>query len=89
MVKSLDPDWVIAPGETLREHLEEAGRSQADLARSAGWSTKFVCELAKGKASLTVTTALVLEEETGIPARLWLCLEADYQIGLRRGKEAL
>lgn len=72
------------PGHTLRELLHQAKRSQADLARSAKWSYKHVSELVNGKVALTPDTALILEGETGLPARQWLELEADYQLERRK-----
>jgi HTH-type transcriptional regulator/antitoxin HigA len=35
-----EPDYAVAPGETLRERLEELGMTQAELARRTGMSIR-------------------------------------------------
>ena len=75
------PDYVIPPGETLRDQLAEMNLSQAELAVRAGLSTKHVNQIIKGSAPITPETAIVLERITGIPASVWNRREADYREG--------
>ena len=73
------PDYVVPPGETLRDTLEVLDMTQADLARRTGLSTKHINQLIQGSVALTPDTALALEHVTGVPARLWNALEANYR----------
>lgn len=82
-----DPDYAVAPGETIRETMEHLGMSQVEVAQRAGLSTKHVNELVKGKASITADTALRLERVLGVPAGLWMNLERQYQEQLLRLRE--
>lgn len=78
------PDYVIPPGETLRDRLAELNVSQAELAARAGLSTKHVNQMIQGLAPITLETAIVLERITGMPASFWNRREADYREGLLR-----
>lgn len=80
------PDYAIAPGETLRARLLEMNLSQAELAARAGLSTKHVNQIMQGGAPITLETAIVLDRITGIPARIWNRREADYREALLRSK---
>lgn len=83
-----EPDEPIAPGETLLQWLAHTGTSQADLARHAGLSAKHVNQLVKGLVPLSGQIALSLEKVTGIPARIWSRLEADFrELSLRQEEE--
>lgn len=81
------PDYAVPPGETLEERLEELGMSQSELARRTGRPEKTINEIVRGKAAITAETATQLERVTGITARLWLNLEADYRAALVRQDE--
>lgn len=80
------PDYLIPPGETLRDRLAEMNLSQAELAARAGLSAKHVNQIVKGTAPITLETAIALERITGIPASVWNRREADYREGLLRAK---
>lgn len=80
------PDYVIPPGETLRDQLAEMNLSQAELAARAGLSTKHVNQIIQGIAPITLETAIALDRITGIPASVWNRREADYREGLLRTK---
>jgi HTH-type transcriptional regulator/antitoxin HigA len=79
-----DTDYAVAPGETLRELLEEQGLSQRDLARRTGLTPKHVNRLLQGLVPLSADVAVRLERVTGTPARLWNGLEATYRSDLER-----
>lgn len=78
------PDYLIPPGETLRDRLAEMNLSQAELAARAGLSAKHVNQIVKGTAPITLETAIALERITGIPASVWNRREADYRERLLR-----
>ncbi len=74
-----EPDRVLPPGVTLLEWLEEHHMSQAELARRAGLSTKHISQVVNGAAGLSPEVALALDNVTGISARSWTQLEANYR----------
>ena len=82
-----EPDYAVAPGETLRQQLDAINLSQAELASRSGLSAKHVNQIMQGIAPITHETALVLERVTGLPARLWNRLEADYRETLLRKRQ--
>jgi HTH-type transcriptional regulator/antitoxin HigA len=73
-------DLAIPPGEYLAEVLDELGMSQADLARRMGRPAQAINEIIKGTKALTPETALQLEQVVGVPAHIWLGLEAEYRL---------
>ena len=82
------PDYAIAPGETLRELLEERGMSQSELAVRTGLTEKTVSQIVTGTAPLTYETASKLEMVLGTPARFWNSLESQYRSVALRKEEA-
>ena len=78
-----DTDYAVAPGEFIRDWIEENEVSQAWLARQLGVSRKHVSMLLSG-ARLTEDVALKLELVTGISARIWLSYEATYRADVAR-----
>jgi HTH-type transcriptional regulator/antitoxin HigA len=81
------PTEVLAPGETIRETLDALDMSQAQLAQRTGMSTKHVNQILQGQAALTHDTAILLERTTGVSARFWNSLEAQYRDHLAREHE--
>ena len=73
------PNYATPPGATLAETLECAGVSQDELAKRTGLSVARLRGLIAGDAPLTPEIAVLLEEATGTPARLWNRLEANYR----------
>ncbi|GAA3443487.1 ImmA/IrrE family metallo-endopeptidase [Planomonospora venezuelensis] len=78
------PDYAVPPGETIREHLDGLGMTQRELAKRLGLSTKHLNQLIQGLVPLSAEIAQRLELVTGMPARLWNRLEADYRSALQR-----
>ncbi len=75
----LKKSLLTCPGDTIQEHIDHIGMSQAELAERLGRSVTKLNELIKGKASITKETATKLEYVLGIPASFWLNLERQYQ----------
>jgi HTH-type transcriptional regulator/antitoxin HigA len=73
------PDIAVPPGEILAETLEAKGISQAELARRAGRPTQAISEIVQGKKEITADTAIEFERVLGIPAHIWVRLEADFR----------
>ncbi|MFD2824534.1 HigA family addiction module antitoxin [Lacinutrix iliipiscaria] len=67
------------PGDSIQEHIDFIGMSQAELAERLGRSIPKLNELIKGKAPITKETATKLEYVLGVSANFWLNLERNYQ----------
>ncbi len=69
------------PGEILREEfLEPAGISQTAFAAKVGWTRSRLNELVKGKRGITADAALDLADALGTSAKLWMNLQATYDL---------
>lgn len=82
-----DPDWVISPGETLRDWIEENGLTVRSTATVCGrMNVNELQRILDGVRPITPKVAEALAHGTGIPARLWLNLERQFRQGLAEGK---
>ncbi len=81
------PDYAVAPGATLRSTLAARDMTQSELATRTGLSLKHVNQVVQGIAPVTPETALALEKVTGVPARNWNMLEANYRERLTRKED--
>ncbi|MFC4054265.1 HigA family addiction module antitoxin [Actinomadura syzygii] len=79
-----EPDYAVPPGETIREFLDDLGMTQRQLATRLALTPKHVNQLVQGLVPLSPEVAARLELVTGMPARMWNRLEADYQTSVRR-----
>ena len=75
------------PGEILlEEFLEPLGMTQAAFAEKIGWTKARVNELVRGKRGVTAEAALDLADVLGTSPKLWMNLQASYD--LDRAKKA-
>ena len=86
---TFNPDWVVAPGETLREWRESNHLPETAAATACGLRLTRFRQIERGTAPISEDTAFRLAHGTGIPAFLWLNLERNYRAGLAAGKTAL
>ena len=69
------------PGEILlEEFLEPKGVTQAAFAEKIGWTKSRLNELIKGKRGITAAAALDLAEVLGTTPKLWMNLQATYDL---------
>ena len=69
------------PGEILLEDfLEPEGLTQTSLAQELGWTKARLNELIKGKRGITAAAALDLADALGTSAKLWMNLQATYDL---------
>jgi addiction module HigA family antidote len=54
--------------------------SQADFARQIGWTKARLNELVRGKRGITAEAALDLAETLGTSPKLWMNLQATYDL---------
>jgi addiction module HigA family antidote len=79
------------PGEMLLEEFLVPGKmTQTVLAQKLGWTRARLNELIKGKRAITADSALDLSHVLGTSAKLWMNLQATYDLdkALRRRKIA-
>ncbi len=75
------PENPFHPGEMLlEEFLKPMGMSQAAFAQKIGWNRARLNELIRGKRGVTVESALDLAEALGTSAKLWMNLQATYEL---------
>jgi HTH-type transcriptional regulator / antitoxin HigA len=87
----LDRSLLSPPGDTIQETIDTLGMTQVELAMRMGRPKEKVNDLIKGKAPLSIDTAIMLERVLGIPVNFWIKRESAYQETLARieEKEAL
>ena len=77
----LQPGNPIHPGEMLvEEFLVPAGKTQTAFAREIGWTRARLNEFIKGKRGVTAEAALDLAEALGTSPRLWMNLQAKFDL---------
>ena len=91
-----DPDWVLRPGEILRDMLDEAGmRGESGVrfaAKLSGLDKETIQGIIDGKVEITKSIAerlAVGSQPLAISSQFWLNLEKSYRQGLARGKKEL
>jgi len=67
------------PGDTIQEHIDFIGMSQAELAERMGRPKEKINDIIKGREPITTATAFQLENVLGIPANFWLNRENTYR----------
>ncbi len=67
------------PGDTIQEHIDFIGMSQAELAERMGRPKEKINDIIKGREPITTATAFQLEKVLGIPASFWLNREKTYR----------
>ena len=71
------------PGEILLdEFLQPAGITQTAFSERLGWTRARLNELIKGKRGITAESALDLAEVLGTSPKLWMNLQATWDLDL-------
>ena len=75
------PEIPFHPGEILlEEFLQPLEMSQAAFAEKIGWTKARVNQLIRGKRGVTAEAALDLAEVLGTSPKLWMNLQATYDL---------
>lgn len=82
-------DVAVPPGTVLKELLQEAGTTVAELADTTGLSVKRIDDLIAGTVELCHHDAIRLAQAAGMSERLWARMEANYRADLAAGKPVL
>lgn len=76
---AFSPSTKIHPGYVLASTLEREGMSQKNLSARTGLTEKHLSNIVNGEASITIETALLLENALGGSASFWVNLEKNFQ----------
>ena len=84
------PDWVVAPGGTLQDWMDENKLSVGALAvacygQANKAATMQLIQDVLDRKPLTIEHARALQRGTFIKASFWLALETNYRAGLAAG----
>lgn len=87
---SKQPKNPFHPGEILMEEfLEPLGMTQTAFADKIGWTRARLNELIRGKRGVTAEAALDLADALGTSPKLWMNLQATYDLDkARRARSA-
>ncbi len=80
MTMTYTPAEVFAPGEYLRDELDERGWTVTEFAEIIGRPVQAVSEILNGKKEITTETAFALSEALGTTPALWLNLQTNYRL---------
>lgn len=75
----LSHDFIIHPGETLAEVLEDREMTQKELAIRTGMSEKHISTVINGQKNISSSFAKKLEHALGIETEFWMNLQASYE----------
>jgi antitoxin HigA-1 len=77
------------PGEVLLEEFLAPGNlTQTEFAARLGWTRARLNELIKGKRGITAEAALDLAEVLGTSPRLWMNLQATFDLAVAEKRRA-
>jgi len=82
-----EPDYAIPPGETLLDVINAQDMTQRELVIRTGLSVQSINRIIKNAQPITYETANRLELATGVSAKFWNNLEAQYREQLAKLEE--
>lgn len=82
------PDWVVPPGETIKDALAESGMSQHYFGLFMNLKPEQRDALLSGEMEITDHIAAKLHRVFGPPPAFWLNLERTYRAGPCRRSHA-
>lgn len=85
----LQPSMPVHPGEILKDELDARGLSQRKFASIIGVSYSVLNEVINGKRPVSTEYALKIEAATGIPAYIWMNMQAKYNMQCARNDSKL
>ena len=74
------PFMAVHPGMMIKPELEERGISQKDFAKMVGVQASHLSEVLNGKRGLTTDLAVKIESAIGLPAKVLLSAQAQYEL---------
>lgn len=86
-ILGISREFIIHPGETLKEILENKGITQKELAYITGFSAAFINCVITGKKDISAKFAAKLEYALGVPCSYWIKLQAYYDAEIAKFEE--
>ena len=74
------PFMAVHPGMMIKPELEERRISQKDFAKMVGIQASHLSEVLNGKRALTTDLAVKIESAIGLPAKVLLAAQAQYEL---------
>jgi len=74
----LSREFIIHPGETIAEAIEDREMSQHDLAVKTGMTEKHISTVINGQKNISPSFAKKLEYALGISSSFWMNLQNNY-----------
>ena len=70
----------VHPGMMIKPELEERGISQREFAKMIGTQASHLSEVLNGKRALTTELAVKIENAIGLPAKILLSAQTQYEL---------
>ena len=70
----------VHPGMMIKPELEERGISQKEFAKMIGTQPSHLSEVLNGKRALTTELAVKIENTIGLPAKILLSAQTQYEL---------
>ncbi|MCR4583335.1 MAG: HigA family addiction module antidote protein [Prevotella sp.] len=74
------PFMAVHPGMMIKPELDERGISQKTFAKMLGTQPSHLSEVLNGKRALTTELAVKIEKAIGLPAKLLLSAQTQYEL---------
>ena len=74
------PFMAVHPGMMIKPELEERGISQKEFAKMVGVQASHLSEVLNGKRTLTTDLAMKVESAIGLPAKVLLSAQTQYEL---------
>ena len=78
-MNNLSKDFIIHPGVTVKEKLEDIGITTNELAMKTNFTLDYINGVINEKENITPEFAKVLEKVTGVSSTFWLNLQNNYE----------
>ena len=75
----------VYPGMMIKPELDERGISQKEFAKMLGTQPSHLSEVLNGKRALTTELAVKIENAIGLPAKILLSAQTQYELELTNG----
>ena len=79
------PFMAVHPGAMIKPELEERGISQKEFASMLGVQASHLSEILNGKRALTTDLAVKIEKAIGLPAKILLSAQTQYDLESAHG----
>lgn len=74
----------VHPGMMIKPELVERGISQKTFAKTIGVQPSHLSEVLNGKRALTTELAMKIEDTIGLPAKILLAAQAQYNVEIAK-----